>query len=91
MTTQDTPQQKAILRRNERARKVRRMFPVGARVAAATPPDMRGNRTIQSTARGTIVRHVPGINSQGGYIVVEWDNGRTGRHGPISIMVVGEE
>jgi hypothetical protein len=73
--SQDTPQQKAILRQSATARKVRKMYPEGTRVAA-TVSDMRG----------TVKRHVPGTNAQGGYLVVEWDSGNTGRCGAAGLM-----
>jgi hypothetical protein len=68
----DTPQQKAILRQNPTARKVRADYPVGQRV---------------STDRmdGTVYRHVPTGNAQGGHVVVDWDNGCRGRISPIAI------
>jgi hypothetical protein len=80
----DTPQQRAILRQNATARKVRAKFPPGTRVASigGTPP-----RRIQE---GTVVRHVPGSNAQGGTLVVEWDNGRTSRLSPISVEKIDD-
>lgn len=74
----DTAQQKRILRTSATARKVRQRFPAGTRVRARV-----------SSVEGTVVRHVPGLNAQGGYLVVQWDDGplgpRQGRHGPISV------
>ncbi len=71
----DTPQQKSILRRSRTARKVRAMYPEGTRVTSGK-------------AEGTVRRHVPGTNAQGGYLVVEWDSGYTGRISAISIKEV---
>jgi hypothetical protein len=70
----DTPQQKAILRQCKSARKVRATFPAGTRVVV----DVSG-------VEGTVRRHVPGTDAQGGYLVVEWDNGVTGRITPINV------
>lgn len=70
----DTPQQKAALRHNKAARVVRQRFPEGTRV-----------RVPISGACGVVRRHVPGLNAQGGYLIVEWDNGHTGRIGPINV------
>jgi hypothetical protein len=74
----DTPQQKAILRQNKPARKVRADFPAGTRVEGFTGAKGTG-------AFGTVKRHVPHTNAQGGVLVVEWDSGTTGRHSPISV------
>lgn len=72
----DTPQQKAILRQCRAARIVRRRFPAGVRVwsVGGTPP----KRLVQ----GTVLRHLPMTNAQGGMLVVAWDTGRTGNIGP---------
>lgn len=72
-TWTDTPQQKAILRQNKVARNVRRDYPQG------TP--------VVSTAgmRGTVYRHVPHTNAQGGVLVIDWDNGVRGRTSPIAV------
>lgn len=72
---QDTKQQAMLLRRNRIARKVRAMYPQGTRVTTGA-------------MEGTVYRHVPGGNSQGGYLVVDWDNGVQGRISPISIKPV---
>lgn len=79
--SQDTPEQARILRMKGAgaARKVRKVFPEGTRVAA------RAGARI-SEVHGTVVRHVPGLNAQGGYLLVTWDNGNTGRHGAISLV-----
>jgi hypothetical protein len=63
-----TTQQQKALRSNRVARAVRRAFPEGQRVEGAC-----GHH-------GTIERHVPGLNAQGGHLVVRWDNGATGGH-----------
>lgn len=76
---EDTPQQKAVLRQSVTARKVRARFPAGTRVASVggTPP--------KRLMEGTVLRHVPGLNGQGGYLKVQWDSGVTGRTSPISV------
>jgi len=79
----DTPQQKAILRKSKTAQKVRREWPVGTRVTA---------NTKEPTGReGTVTRHVPGTNAQGGHLNVKWDNGTEGRHSPVSLKKVTSE
>jgi hypothetical protein len=81
---QDNAQDKRVLRSGggAKARLVRERFPAGTRVTPRTPTGQQG----------TVTRHVPGINAQGGYLVVLWDNGVTGRHGPISLeRVEGEQ
>lgn len=75
--SQDSDYDKRILRSNKSAQTTRRRFPSGTRVVPREASD--------ATNVGTVKRHVPGINAQGGYLVVEWDNGTTGRHGPISL------
>lgn len=75
----DTPSQKRTLRQSKTARKVRAMYPEGTRVTAA------GHETGLD---GTVVRHVPGLNAQGGHLVVRWDNGSEGRHSAISLRKV---
>jgi hypothetical protein len=77
----DTKQQKAILRQSKTARAVRRDFPEGTRVEGFT--GARGTGSF-----GTVQRHVPHTNAQGGVLVVQWDNGREGRHSPISVRKV---
>lgn len=72
----DTPQQKAILRQSKIARKVRKLYPAGTRVTTGFMD-------------GTVKRHVPNNNAQGGYLTVEWDNGVTGRISPIVIRKIG--
>jgi len=66
MTNPDTPQQKYILRTSRAARWVRRNYPNGTELEGA------------NGLRGTVKRHVP-TSSAGGYLVVEWANGITGR------------
>lgn len=65
----DTAQQQAILRQHETARKIRRMYPHGARIMV-----------LISGEQGTVYRHVPGSNAQGGSLTIDFDNGRRG-HG----------
>jgi hypothetical protein len=79
--TADTRQQTAILRQNRTARKVRRDFPQGTRVEGFTG-------TTGTGSFGTVDRHVPHSNAQGGVLVIDWDNGRRGRHSPISVRKV---
>jgi hypothetical protein len=68
----DTAQQRLALRRNKAAARVRREFPPGTRVMGAP-----GNF-------GTVQRHIPALTSLGGVLIVDWDNGVTGR-----VTVVG--
>lgn len=77
---QDTPQQRHTLRTHRTSQLVRRDFPAGTRVRARASSEM-----------GTVQRHVPGLNAQGGYLLVKWDrNGVVGRHGAIGLERVGE-
>lgn len=71
----DTPQQQAALKQSKTARKVRAQFPPGTRVSSGK-------------VEGTVVRHVPAVNAQGGHLTVRWDNGTEGRHSPISVTRV---
>lgn len=76
----------------------RPMTPVARKVAAKFKPDTRVVRTDgtsidpttvrKGTLEGTVVRHVPTTNAQGGTIVVAWDNGTTGRHSAGSLALV---
>ena len=77
----DTPQQRVALRTNEAARKVRKRFPAGTRVTAA------GHDT---GLQGTVTRHVPGMNAQGGHLTVLWDNGTEGRHSAVALRPIHE-
>jgi hypothetical protein len=71
----DTPEQRRILRSSKKARKTRGRFPAGTRVVGVV-----GGET------GTVRRHVPCLDSQGGYLVVRWDRtGHEGRVGPITV------
>lgn len=72
-TRNDTAQQTAILRQSRSARAVRAKYPVGTRV-----------RHTGGDQEGTVKRHIPGSDAQGGSLIVEWDNGITGRLQPIS-------
>lgn len=72
---QDTAQQRHWLRTCRTAQLVRRDFPAGTRV-----------RARQSGELGTVLRHVPGTNAQGGYLLVRWDRtSEVGRTGPIAL------
>lgn len=71
----DNPQQKAALRQSRAARRVRELFPEGTRVTTGA-------------ATGTVVRHVPLTNAQGGYLTVQWDSGVVGRINPISVKAL---
>ena len=66
--SRDTEQQKVALRNTAAARKVRERFPVGTRITGRVGGQF-----------GTVERHVPGTDAQGGVLVVKWDNGITGR------------
>jgi hypothetical protein len=78
-TPADTPYQAALLRRSRASQRTRKRFPAGTRVAAII------SGTV-SDHYGTVERHVPGIDAQGGYLLVTWDaNGITGRHTPINL------
>jgi hypothetical protein len=81
----DTPQQARILKTNKTARKVRERYGPGTRVGSVGGPDG------EIKATGTVIRHVPGGNAQGGYLVVRWDNGQEGRIGPIAVKVLEDE
>lgn len=82
--SQDTPQQARLMRSKagRTARAVRKLFPVGTRVTSSHPSN------TASALVGTVKRHVPAANGQGGHLVVEWDNGHTGNVSPIAIRVV---
>lgn len=62
-----------VLRANPVARKVRAAWPRGQRVEGVA----RGGPTGRF---GTVRRHIPGMNAQGGHLVILWDNGHEGRH-----------
>ncbi len=82
----DTPQQKMALRQNKIARKVREKFPPGSRVVVT-----RGDGGAwRGSMEGTIKRHVPGMNAQGGHFVVVWDNGSTGRYSAVALAKVAD-
>lgn len=84
-THEDTPQQKAILRQSATARKVRRMYPAGTRVEGTSGAGGEGRGGY-----GTVRRHVPMTNAQGGTLTVEWDSGHVGRVSPGSVRKVEE-
>jgi hypothetical protein len=82
MTTwTDTPQQKAVLRQSRTAHKVRADFPQHTRVEGFTGERGTG-------AFGTVYRHVPHTNAQGGVLVIDWDSGVRGRSSPIAVRRV---
>jgi len=72
--TQDTAQQKAILRQSRMARFVRKTYPAGTPIVAP-----------QTGWTGTVLRHVPMTDAQGGHLVVEWENGEVGRVTPMNV------
>jgi hypothetical protein len=78
----DTKQQAAVLRQSKTAQAVRRQFPEGTRV--------RPNQSVYAglTTTGVVKRHIPMTDAQGGVLVVEWDNGTTGRMSPINLEVM---
>jgi hypothetical protein len=61
-----TPQQELALSKNKAAKALRHKFPAGSRVEG-------------SGLQGTVLKHIPGFSADGGYVVVKWDNGHTGR------------
>lgn len=66
----DTDAHKRILRSNRTAQLIRAKFPAGTRVRMVRKPEFTG----------TVFRHIPGTNAQGGDVKVTWDhNGHTGR------------
>jgi hypothetical protein len=71
----DTEQQRIALEANPAARRVRRDFPAGTRVLG------RG-------VFGTVRYHVPALTSLGGYLIVDWDNGTTGRVSTVGLTRV---
>jgi len=71
----DTPQQKSVLRTNRTARKVRKHYGAGTRVVVTRGAGMDPE---PGAMHGTVKRHVPGTNAQGGHLVVTWDSGVTG-------------
>lgn len=83
MPSADTPQQARALRSNRVARIVRDRFPAGTRVVV-TPG--AGASPREGAQHGEVVRHVPQLNSQGGYLVVRWDTGFEGRISPGSVV-----
>jgi hypothetical protein len=71
---EDTQAQRRALRHNHTARHVRKLFPPDTPI-----------RVKVSGWRGTVKRHVPQLNSQGGYLVVQWVDGNTSRMSPINV------
>lgn len=84
-----TAQQKAALRTNATARKVRAKFPRGTRVEGTKDMGETGTGSF-----GTVVAHIPMLNSQGGTIKVLWDHSPItgepvlGRHSASGLRVV---
>lgn len=76
---QDTPEQRRTLRVSKSAQNAREIFPAGTPVAGRV-----GGQT------GVVKRHVPGVNAQGGYLLVEWESGTTGRTQPAAITPIKE-
>lgn len=72
---QDSPTQRSCLKRSRSAQRCRIKFPAGTHVTTGR-------------MAGVVKRHVPGGNSQGGYLVVLWENGVTGRISPIAVEAV---
>jgi hypothetical protein len=72
----DTPHQRAILRQSRAARGTRAAFPEGTRVVS-----------VPAGAPGVVLRHVPCLDAQGGYLLVRWDTGHEGRISPIAVRV----
>ncbi len=84
---QDTPEHRRTLRSVRAAQVVRSRFPAGTRVR----PRGKDGQAYLSGPVGVVRRHVPGHNAQGGYLVVEWSNGVTGRMGPIMLVSLDSE
>lgn len=80
---EDTTQQARLLRTHPQSKKVRREFYPGTRVVVVP---VRGEAPRPGAQHGEVVRHVPGLNSQGGYLLVRWDSGREGRVGAINLI-----
>jgi hypothetical protein len=72
----DTPQQARILRASRTARKVRRRFGAGTRVVVVPGA---GAEPRPGAMTGTVLRHVPGLNAQGGTLTIQWDDDRVTR------------
>lgn len=67
------------------ARRTRERFPIGCRVHVRSF-NRRGEVLALSVTGGTILRHVPSTNAQGGDLVVRWDSGVVGRHSPVNLQ-----
>lgn len=72
------------------SRKMAKKFGPDTRVVGTDGPTMPGKKPRYGTVEGTVKRFVEGNNAQGGYAVVAWDNGRTGRHSPGSLCRVAD-
>lgn len=79
----DTPQQRAALRDSRAAQRARQLYPPGTRVVVV--PGV-GAEPKPDAMRGTVDRHVPGGDAQGGYLVVTWDSGVSGRITPVNVI-----
>lgn len=90
----DTPQQARTLRTNKAARKVRKMYPHGQRIAVTGGTHQTSVAGRPGTDRvggyGTVYRHVPMGNAQGGTVVVDLDNGVRAHLSPFTIRPVRE-
>lgn len=73
-------QQRAVLRQSKVARNVHARFTEGVCV--------RGVDGDDASPRGTVARHIPMMNAQGGTIVVDWDSGTTGRHSAGDLTII---
>lgn len=81
----DTREQQAILRLYPSARRTREHFPIGCRVHVRSF-NRRGEVVALSTTGGTVRRHVPLTDAQGGLLVITWDSGVTASHSPMNLQ-----
>jgi hypothetical protein len=81
---EDTPQQKAILRSSRTARAMRKRFSYGQRVQVYAGAGSDETAGVQ----GTVYRHVPGLDAQGGVVVVDLDTGVRARKTASSLRPV---
>ena len=77
--SKDTPQQKAILRQTPTAKAVRAKYPPGTRVFTH-----KGDKV--PIAHGTVQRHVPATNAQGGHLTIKMDDGKIARLSPSQVL-----
>jgi hypothetical protein len=87
MRPQNTMQQHAILRQSGTARTVRAEYPVGSRVHVRVYDETEQMVVALSVLGGEVLRHVPAVNADGGYLTVRWDNGQVGHMSPINLEV----